>query len=154
MSIIAALAQPAPIASRARRQPAPGGFHIGDDVPDAAVVSGPACVGLHGLLALQEAEADDLQDRTARRHAGSMLAELSVVQRALLKADAAGMAASLARLSGLARHGTVAHDPRLTAVVRARLPCAPRSKRLDIRHNCNRLRPAGDSSPSTSRMNA
>ena len=119
MSIIAALPQPGPIVSRMRRQTGRGGFHIEDDVPDAASVAGPACVGLHGLLALQEAEADDLQDRKARRHAGSMLAELSVVQRALLAADAAGMAASLSRLSGLAQHGTAAHDPRLAAVVRA-----------------------------------
>jgi hypothetical protein len=74
---------------------------------------------LHNLLALQEAEADEVQDRAARRHAGSMLAELSILQRALLRADVTGMAASLTHLSSLARDGGVAHDPRLAAVVRA-----------------------------------
>ena len=121
MSIIAALAPPTPTAARARRLAGSGHFHIDDDAaPNApAAVFAPAPVSLHTLLALQEAEADDVQDRAARRHAGSMLAELASVQRALLQADAAGIAASLSRLDGLTRDGVLAHDPRLAAVVRA-----------------------------------
>lgn len=121
MSIIAALAPPAPIAVRARRPAGPGRFHIEDDADlnAPAGVSAPAPVGLDSLLALQEAEANHRQDQAARRHAGSMLAELSALQRALLQDDTAGTATSLTRLSGLARGGAVAHDPRLAAVVRA-----------------------------------
>lgn len=121
MSIIAALASPTPTAGRARRLAGPGQFYIDDDAaPNApAALAAPAPVSLHSLLALQEAEADDVQDRAAKRHAGSMLAELALIQRALLQADAAGMAASLSRLDGLTRDGVLAHDPRLAAVVRA-----------------------------------
>ncbi|GAC1435131.1 MAG: hypothetical protein NVSMB6_32020 [Burkholderiaceae bacterium] len=120
MSIIAALAPPTPTAARARRLAGPGQFYIDDTAPNAPAASlAPATVSLHSLLALQEAEADDVQDRAARRHAGSMLAELALIQRALLQADAAGMAASLSRLDGLTRDGVPAHDPRLAAVVRA-----------------------------------
>lgn len=121
MSIIAALAQSTPTAMRTRRLAGPGRFQIeGDAAPDAsAAVAAPAPVGLHALLALQEAEANDVQDRAARRHAESMLAELSAMQRTLLQADAAGMATSLTRLSGLARDGAVALDPHLAAIVQA-----------------------------------
>lgn len=121
MSIIAALAPPTPTAARARRLAGPGQFCVDDDAaPNApATVFAPAPVSLHSLLALQEAEADDVKDRAARRHAGSMLAELALVQRALLQADAAGMAVSLSRLDGLTRGGVLAHDPRLAAVVHA-----------------------------------
>jgi hypothetical protein len=121
MSIIAALAPPTPTAVRARRLAGPRQFYIDDDAaPDApAAVFAPAPISLYSLLALQEAEADDVQDRAARRHAGSMLAELASIQRALLQADAAGMAAALSRLDGLRRDGVLANDPRLAAVVRA-----------------------------------
>ncbi len=121
MSIVAALAPPTSTVARARRLAGPGQFYIDDDAaPNApATVFAPASVSLHSLLALQEAEADDIQDRAARRHAGSMLAELASIQRALLQPDAAGMAASLSRLNGLARDGVAAHDPRLAAVIRA-----------------------------------
>ncbi len=121
MSIIAALAAPTPIAARTRRLAGSGQFYIDDDAaPNApAAIFAPAPVGLHSLLALQEAEADDIQDRAARRHAGSMLAELALVQRALLQVDAAGLAASLSRLDRLTRGGVPANDPRLAAVVRA-----------------------------------
>ncbi len=121
MSIIAALAAPTPTAARARRLAGPGQFYIDDDAaPNApAAIFAPAPVSMHSLLALQEAEADDIQDRAARRHAKSMLAELALVQRALLQVDAAGMAASLSRLDRLTRGGVLANDPRLAAVVRA-----------------------------------
>lgn len=121
MSIIVALTQAAPTAGRVRRRAGPGCFQIEDDAALNAptAVSAPASIGLHSLLALQEAEANDVQDRAARRHAGSMLSELSAMQRALLLDDGTGMAASLTRLSSLSRDGTAAHDPRLAAVVHA-----------------------------------
>jgi len=122
MSIVAALGQPA-AAARLRRTAGPGGFRLLDDAdlqtsaPTAAAAAAP--VGLHTLLALQEAEADAVQDQAARRHAGSILHELSVVQRTLLQNDPAGTSAALARLADAARHGPTAIDPRLAAVVQA-----------------------------------
>lgn len=122
MSIVAALGQPA-AASRLRRTTGPGGFRLLDDADlqtsPPAVAAAAAPVGLHTLLALQEAEADAVQDRAARRHAGSMLHELSAVQRTLLQGDPAGTSAALARLADAARHGPTAVDPRLAAVVQA-----------------------------------
>lgn len=121
MSIVAALGQPASAALRFRRAAGPGGFRLLEEAdPQApAAVAGPAPMGLHGLLALQEAEADAAQDRAARRHAGSMLEELSSMQRALLGGDPDGTAAALARLADAAQRGPAAADPRLGAVVRA-----------------------------------
>lgn len=121
MSIITVSTQPVPIAARARRLAGPGRFCIEDDAEPlaAATTSAMAPVGMTSLLTMQEAEADAVQDRAARRHAGSMLAELSAVQRALLQDDAAGMDTALTHLSSLARSSDVAHDPRLAAVVQA-----------------------------------
>ncbi len=120
MSIVAALGQPA-AAARRRRTAGPGGFRLLDDADlqtaAPAAAAAPAPVGLHTLLALQEAEADAVQDRAARRHAGSMLHELSAVQRALLQGDPAATSAALARLADAARHGPAALDPRLAGVV-------------------------------------
>ncbi len=121
MSIVAALGQPASAALRPRRAAGPGGFRLLDeaDTLAPAPVSEPAPVGLHGLLALQEAEADAVQDRAARRHAGAMLDDLSSMQRALLGGDPDGTRAALSRLADAARRGPAAADPRLGAVVRA-----------------------------------
>ena len=121
MSIVAGLTQPAPLALRTRRRAGPSGFYVEDDagLHTPASVSATPSIGLPSLLAFQEAEADAAQDRAARRHAGSMLAELSAVQRALLLGDAAGKDMALGRLSSLTRHGVAANDPRLAAVVQA-----------------------------------
>ena len=122
MSIVAPLGQPA-AAARLRRTTGPGSFRLLDDadiqIAAPAAAAAPAPAGLQTLLALQEAEADAAQDRAARRHAGSMLHELSVVQRALLQGNPIGMSAALARLADAARHGPAAIDPRLAAVVQA-----------------------------------
>ncbi len=122
MSIVAALGQPA-AATRLRRTAGPSGFRLLDDADlqtaAPAATTAPAPVGLHTLLALQEAEADAAQDRAAQRHAGSMLDELSLVQRAVLQGDPIGTSAALARLADAARHGPAAIDPRLAAVVQA-----------------------------------
>lgn len=121
MSVIAALGQPASAALRPRGKAGPGGFRLldGADAQAPAAVAAPAPMGLHSLLALQEAEADDVQDRAARRHAGSMLDDLSSMQRALLGGDPDGTSAALARLADAARRGPAAVDPRLGAVVQA-----------------------------------
>ncbi len=121
MSVVAALGQTASAALRSRGKAGPGGFRVLDeaDAPASAAVSAPAPVSLHGLLALQEAEGDAVQDRAARRHAGAMLDDLSSVQRALLGGDPDATAAALGRLADAARRGPAAADPRLGAVVRA-----------------------------------
>ena len=121
MSIVSPLGQPAPAALRPRGKAGPGGFRPldGTDAPASAAVGGPAPVGLHGLLALQEAEADAVQDREARRHARAMLDDLSSMQRALLGGDPDGTTAALSRLADAARRGPAAADPRLRAVVQA-----------------------------------
>ena len=121
MSIVSPLGQPASAALRPRGKAGPGGFRLLDeaDAPTSAAVGGPAPVGLHGLLALQEAEADAVQDRAARRHAGAMLDDLSSMQRALLGGDPDGTTAALSRLADAARRGPAAADPRLGAVVQA-----------------------------------
>lgn len=121
MSIVSPLGQPASAALRPRGKAGPGGFRLLNeaDAPASAAVGGPAPVGLHGLLALQEAEADAVQDRAARRHAGAMLDDLSSMQRALLGGDPDGTAAALSRLADAARRGPAAADPRLGAVVQA-----------------------------------
>lgn len=122
MSIVSPLGQPASAALRPRGKAGPGGFRLLDGAdahaPTAAAAAA-APVGLHGLLALQEAEADAVQDREARRHAGSMLDDLSSMQRALLGGDPEGTTAALSRLSDAARRGPAAADPRLGAVVQA-----------------------------------
>ena len=122
MSNVAPLGQLA-AATRLRRTAGPSGFRLLDDadtqIAAPAAAAAPAPVGLHTLLALQEAEADAAQDRAARRHAGSMLHELSEVQRALLQGDPTRTSAALARLSDAARPGPAAIDPRLAAVVQA-----------------------------------
>lgn len=121
MSIVAALGQPASAALRSRRAAGSGGFRLLEEAdPQApAAAAAPAPVGLHSLLALQEAEADAVQDRAARRHVGTMLDDLSSMQRALLGGDPDGTSAALARLADAARRGFAAADPRLGAVVRA-----------------------------------
>ena len=124
MSMIAALGRSGPTTvTRPRRSAASGRFQVDDTSELGASALGspatPALVGLEGLLALQEAEGDAVSDRTTRRHAGAMLAELSAMQRALLQGDAAGLTAAAACLSGLAHQGAAALDPRLAAVMRA-----------------------------------
>lgn len=121
MSFVAALGQPASATLRSRRAVGPGGFRLLDEAdPQApAAVAASAPIGLHGLLAMQEAEADAAQDRAARRHAGAMLDDLSSMQRALLGGDRDSASAALARLADAARRGTAAADPRLGAVVQA-----------------------------------
>lgn len=128
MSIAVAMGQPtyavsAAGAARNRRAASSGWFQLPDaaDQPVAAA-GGPAAsapVGLDTLLSMQEADADAVQDRAAKRHAGSMLAEMSALQRALLQGDGAVLSTTLDRLAGLARHAPASADPRLAAVVRA-----------------------------------
>ena len=134
MSIVAALGQPASSALRPRGKTGPGGFHVLEEAeaPAPAAVAKPAPVGLHGLLALQEAEADAVQDRAARRHAGAMLDDLSSVQRALLGGDPEATSAALSRLADTAKRGPAAADPRLSAVVQA---IAMRAKIEASRHD-------------------
>ena len=123
MSIVAPFGPLAPAAARPRRLTGLGQFHVPDDAELPAASTGAAAAaapaGLHTLLALQEADADAVQDRAAQRHAGSMLNEMAALQRALLRGDRAGLQTVTARLADVGRHIPAAADPRLAAVVRA-----------------------------------
>lgn len=82
---------------------------------------------LLGLLALQEAGGDAVQDRAARRFGFDLLAELSALQRDLLTADPDP--ARLRRLADLADAVPEAADPGLrdavaAIVTRARIEAA------------------------------
>lgn len=95
-----------------------------------AGVAAAAEVGLPGMLALQEVQAEPVADREARRHGQAMLAELAALQRSLLGAGAD----DLARLERLAAGGPEAEDPSLRAAVaairlRARIELARREAR-------------------------
>lgn len=139
MSFVAALGQPASAALRSRRAAGPGGFRLLDeaDPPAPAAAAAPVPVGLHSLLAMQESEADAVQDRAAWRHAGAMLDDLSTMQRALLGGDPGRASAALARLADATGRATA--DPRLGAVVRA---IAVRAAIEAARHSPRSLPPA------------
>ena len=94
------------------------GFHIADGTdtaPHAAAEVG--AVPLTQILALQEEEADAVQDRAARRHGEEMLAELASVQRDLLQAGLGRK--RLGHLLDLATAPPRASDERLRDVVAA-----------------------------------
>jgi Class II flagellar assembly regulator len=84
---------------------------------DSAAVAGAAPASLLGvMLAVQEAEADHVRNRAARRHGEAMLAELAALQRGLLGGTAD---AALDRLAGLAQALPDAADPGLAAALQA-----------------------------------
>jgi hypothetical protein len=86
----------------------------------AATAEAPA-VMLSGLLALQDEDAGEVQDREARRHAIDLLAELAALQRALL-ADGAGEGVTIDQLRRLARLTAAmpaATDPHLRELLEA-----------------------------------
>ncbi len=95
------------------------GFHVTEtaagraDAPAAA-----ASVSMPSLLAMQEAETGQVQDREARRHGEATLAALAALQRALL---AGAGAAALGPLAAAMRAAPPASDPGLAAVQRALL---------------------------------
>ena len=86
----------------------------------ARAAEAPA-VMLSGLLALQDEDAGDVQDREARRHGLDLLAELAALQRALLAdgADPGTSTEQLRRLARLAASLPAATDPRLAEVLNA-----------------------------------
>lgn len=100
------------------------------EVSDSTATAGAAQVAeasLLGLLALQEAGGDAVQDRAARRRGFDLLAELSALQRDLLAADPDP--ARLRRLADLADAVPEAADPGLrdavaAIVTRARIEAA------------------------------
>lgn len=101
----------------ARVRAATGGFRTAEPVAPAATEAVSAPHELSGLLAMQEAEADWVRDRPARRHAQSMLDELAALQRRLLAGDAEP--GTLRRLASLARTCPEAANPHLSGVLRA-----------------------------------
>lgn len=119
MITVGASRLPTTAQARSRRTGGFTGFLVpenGDAVPTGPIAAS-ASVGLHGLLALQEAEAGTVQDRAARRHAESLLDTLGLLQRGLLGGGTVTVA--LDRLATMAQAGPAACDPRLAAVVRA-----------------------------------
>jgi hypothetical protein len=111
--------QPTPRPTSATR-PAARGFTVPSALPDASQpqeAAAPEAASLGSVLALQELGSEAVADREARRHGQSMLAELAVLQRALLSGgdDTAG----LQRLAELVAAVTRAADSQLAAIVSA-----------------------------------
>jgi hypothetical protein len=106
-------------AGRARPEPTVGGFSLGAGAPAAAGTASPASpVSLGSMLALQEAGAEPVRDRAARRHGHAMLRLLAALQRAMLGAGG-GDGAELDRLAALSAEIPAASDPGLRQVVAA-----------------------------------
>ena len=95
-----------------------GEFTLPDvDGGERAESAGAAgAVEMPGLLMMQEAEAEPVADRDARRHGKAMLDALSRLQRALLGGEGP---AALESLANLVRATPAPADPRLAAVQRA-----------------------------------
>jgi hypothetical protein len=70
------------------------------------------------MLALQEAGAEPVRDRAARRHGQAMLQLLAALQRAMLQ-GVGGDEAELTRLASLSAEVPVASDPALRQAVAA-----------------------------------
>jgi hypothetical protein len=106
--------------SKATAPSLPSGFSVEAEVAAPAVQeSQPAQnVGLSGMLALQEAEAETVQDKTARRHGMAMLGRLSQLQKSLLSATADD-AVEIETLASLAREMPETVNPGLTKALAA-----------------------------------
>jgi len=104
------------VGATATRAPARagGGFSVGEGSA-AGRPAAVADVSLAGLLALQEAGGEAVQDRAARRQGQTLLAELAALQRDLLAGPPDPD--RLARLAGLADGMPAAVDPHLQDIV-------------------------------------
>jgi hypothetical protein len=115
MTAIAGITLAGFVRTPTRARGASAGFHVPDDAP----VDTPAPIAAArppSLLALQEADAEPVQDREARRHGKAMLDVLTRLQQAILTG---GGADTLDSLANLVRAAPVPSDPRLAAVQRA-----------------------------------
>jgi hypothetical protein len=95
-----------------------GGFSV--EVPAQRASATPPASGvlaLDGMLALQEAGAEIVQDREARRHGQALLKGLAALQHALLAGE--NQAAALQTLAALAANCPQAAHPGLAGVVQA-----------------------------------
>jgi hypothetical protein len=104
-------------AGRARAGSAAGGFSLGPGGPTGAALPA-AAVSLGSMLALQEAGAEPVRDRAARRHGHAMLQLLVALQRAML-GGGSGDEAELGRLAALSAEIPAASDPGLRQAVAA-----------------------------------
>ncbi|HSU04456.1 MAG TPA: flagellar assembly protein FliX [Acetobacteraceae bacterium] len=108
------------------------GFSVPESASGGAApagVGGVSAAMLPGMLALQEAGDESVQDRAARRRGHDLLKAMAVLQRALLAE--ANDPEPLARLAELVADVPQAADPRLAAavtevVLRARVELAKR----------------------------
>ena len=106
-------------AGRARTGQTVGGFSLGAGAPSGAgATSATIPVALGSMLALQEAGAEPVRDRAARRHGHAMLKLLAALQRAMLGGEG-GNEDELGRLAALATEIPAASDPGLRQVVAA-----------------------------------
>jgi hypothetical protein len=105
---------PASAARDPRRAPASAAFSMGEAAA-AERPEAPGGVAPSGLLALQEADAEPVQDRAARRRGERLLEELAAFQRALLGGFSG--APQLARLAALAVDVPTAAAPGLRAAM-------------------------------------
>jgi len=94
-----------------------GGFTLPGAAGGAQAVISAGAVAMGGLLALQEAGGEAVQDRAARRRGRDVLAELTQLQRALLGGGVSSE--HLSRLAGLLEAMPVASDPALRASLAA-----------------------------------
>lgn len=115
MTVVAGVSVAAYSRARLARTGRPGFQIMEEEAQAVETTSAPVPAGLPGLLAMQESESAVVQDREARQHGADLMAELAILQRALL----GGSETDLHRLSELARRSSSAADPRLAAVLRA-----------------------------------
>ncbi len=106
-------------AGRARTAQAAGGFSLGTGAASGAGEAAAAVpVSLGSMLALQEAGAEPVRDRAARRHGHAMLQLLAALQRAML-GGGSGDEAELGRLAALSAEIPPTSDPGLRQAVAA-----------------------------------
>jgi len=98
------------------------GFTVSDTAREVATSGAPAAAGLDGLLGVQEAAAESVRDRAARRHGHATLKLLDALHLAMLGGDPDGTGPSgedLARLAALQQGQPPADDPRLADALNA-----------------------------------
>ncbi len=102
---------------QAPARPGAPGFTVDLGLEGAArTLAATPAAALDAMLALQEAEAESVRDRAARRHGKALLEALAALQHALLGGEEGP---ALQRLAALLAAMPEAADPRLGAVLRA-----------------------------------
>lgn len=123
MTTIGSVGGPSPPRSSSRSAaPTRSSFAVPSEADPGVASAGTAsaaapAAALGSMLALQEQDAETVEDRTARRHGSELLGVLAELQRALLGGD--GDLTALQRVVELTQDVPIAADPRLAAVLSA-----------------------------------